>query len=235
MVYNTNQYIPEVYRKERDMQVFTKLLDILLTCCKYDIDSLYKLYDAQLCPENLLPYLADTVNYKYDSSYPIMANREIIKMFMLMLRYKGSEKGIKMATALSLTSLDISVKSLETADVSTDYINALSHLDVHYDYETATIIIDYPNVYTMVRYLIDYVRPVGMFIDLRSVAKSTMASTMAILAQVQTNVQEYLPKQSYVNTAKVNFSYPTDNHFQDMLEALWTESEENFHTIDLNG
>ena len=51
MVFNSNKFIPEVYNRERDMQVFTKLIDILLTSCKYDIDSLYRLYDSLLCPE----------------------------------------------------------------------------------------------------------------------------------------------------------------------------------------
>ena len=216
------------------MQVFTKLIDILLTSCKYDIDGLYRLYDSLLCPEQFLPYLAGTINYKYDNANTVSSNRQIIGIFMLMMKYKGSEKGIKMATALSLTTLDTAIKNLETADVSTDYIMALQNLDIHYNYETATIIIDYPNIYTQVRYLIDYVRPVGMYIKLRSVIKSPISSVMAILAQVQTAVHEYTEQQSYVNKAKVNSSYPTDGNFNDMLEFLWEQTEENFHVLNLN-
>ena len=234
MVFNSNKFIPEVYNRERDMQVFTKLIDILLTSCKYDIDSLYRLYDSLLCPEQFLPYLASTINYKYDNANTVSSNRQIIGIFMLMMKYKGSEKGIKMATALSLTTLDTAIKNLETADVSTDYITALQNLDIHYNYETATIIIDYPNIYTQVRYLIDYVRPVGMYIKLRSVVKSPISSVMAILAQVQTAVHEYTEQQSYVNKAKVNSSYPTDSNFSDMLEFLWEQTEENFHVLNLN-
>lgn len=234
MVFNSNKFIPEVYNRERDMQVFTKLIDILLTSCKYDIDSLYRLYDSLLCPEQFLPYLASTINYKYDNANTVSSNRQIIGIFMLMMKYKGSEKGIKMATALSLTTLDTAIKNLETADVSTDYITALQNLDIHYNYETATIIIDYPNIYTQVRYLIDYVRPVGMYIKLRSVVKSPISSVMAILAQVQTAVHEYTEQQSYVNKAKVNSSYPTDSNFNDMLEFLWEQTEENFHILNLN-
>ena len=234
MVFNSNKFIPEVYNRERDMQVFTKLIDILLTSCKYDIDGLYRLYDSLLCPEQFLPYLAGTINYKYDNANTVSSNRQIIGIFMLMMKYKGSEKGIKMATALSLTTLDTAIKNLETADVSTDYITALQNLDIHYNYETATIIIDYPNIYTQVRYLIDYVRPVGMYIKLRSVVKSPISSVMAILAQVQTAVHEYTEQQSYVNKAKVNSSYPTDGNFNDMLEFLWEQTEENFHVLNLN-
>lgn len=234
MVFNTNQYIPEVYRRERDMQVFTKLLDILMTCCKYDIDSLYKLYDAELCPEQFLPYLANTINYKYDFANTVTSNRQIIKIFMLMMKYKGSEKGIKMATALSLTSLDLSIKNLEAADVGMDYITALANLEIRYDYENARVIIDYPNIYTQVRYLLDYVRPVGMYIELRSVVKLPTTSTMAILAQVQTNVHEYLISQSFVSKAQVNFSYPIGEEFPDAFQELHEQTEENSHVIDLN-
>jgi phage tail-like protein len=234
MLMQSNKYIPEVYRRERDMQVFTSLIDILLTCCKYDIDSLYKIYDAELCPEQFLPYLADTINYKYDNSDSVTANRQVINVFMTMMRYKGCEIGIKMATALSLTSYDLAQQNSELNVTYNDYIAALGDLEIHYDYEKALIVIDYPNVYTQVRYLLDYVRPVGMYINLRSVVKAPLTSTMAILAQVQTNVQEYIAKSNYVNKAKVNMSFPTDEHFDDMLQKLYEETEENFNVIDLN-
>lgn len=234
MLMQSNKYIPEVYRRERDMQVFTSLIDIILTCCKYDIDSLYKIYDAKLCPEQLLPYLADTINYKYDNSDSVTANRQVIDIFMTMMRHKGSEIGIKMATALSLTSYNLAQQDSELDPTDTNYLNALNDLTIHYNYEQAMIIIDYPNIYTQVRYLLDYVRPVGMYINLRSVVKAPLTSTMAILAQVQTNVQEYVAKSNYVNKAKVNMSSPTDEHFDDMIQKLHEETEENFNVIDLN-
>ena len=191
MVLNSKQYIPEVYARERDMQVFTTLIDILLTTSKYDIDTLYQLYDASICPEQFLPEFANTLNYVYDKANTVTSNRKILDIFMTMMKYKGSEIGLLMATALCLTSLDLSVKKLEAADVNMDYITALSSLDIKYDYENATIIIDYPNVYTQVRYLLDYVRPVGMWLQLRSVVKNRHHIPMAVLAQVQTEVQKY--------------------------------------------
>lgn len=239
MLMQSNRYIPEVYRRERDMQVFTSLIDIILTCCKYDIESLYKLYDAKLCPEQFLPYLADTINYKYNNSATVTTNRQVINVFMTMLRRKGSEIGIKMATALSLTSYDIAQQDSEIDSVDDDYLRALADLEVHYNYEEALIIIDYPNVYTrntQVKYVIDYVRPVGMYINIRSIVKAPLTSTMAILAQVQTNVQEYIAKSNYVNKAKVNMSFPTDEHFDDMWQELVRQTKENFdgNVIDLN-
>lgn len=238
MVLNSKKYIPEVYSRERDMQVFTTLIDMLLTTSKYDIDSLYKLYDASICPQQFLPELANTLNYKYDFANTVTSNRKILDIFMTMMKYKGSETGLLMATALCLTSLDLSTKKLETANVDVDYITALSSLDIKYDYEKAEIQIDYPNVYTQVRYLLDYVRPVGMTVNLRSVIKNRSAIPMAILAQVSAKVREYNVAKSYVNKAKVNFSYPVErnqlNNWEQIIQDLEQYTDDN-NTINLNG
>ena len=230
MVMNSKQYIPEVYSKERDMQVFTTLIDLILTATKYDIDSLYRVYDASQCPEQLLPELAKTVNYIYDNANTLTSNRKIIQLFMLMLRYKGSKKGLRMATALCLTTLDLAIRSLETANVDIDYISALNNLDVKINYETATIQIDYPNIYTQVRYLLDYVRPVGMIINLRSVIHSDSTSLAGVLAQVVRDVTPYSIRQSSVNTSVVNFSSPIT---QEQLDEWERDFPNNY--INLNG
>lgn len=255
MLIQSNNFIPQVYSKERDMQVFTTLIDVILSCCKYDIDNLYRLYSAMECPQQFLPYFGDTINYKYDKTNTVTSNRKILDTFMVMMRYKGSEKGIKMAAALGLTSLDLAKDRLETADVEADYISALSNLNVRVDYENARIIIDYPNVYTQVRYLIDYVRPVGMWIDLRSVTGGKVHIPMAILAQATAKVFEYTSKKSEVDIAEVNFSepYPTPKNASEPIDnSRWVEmiasdselddyeawlSQMNVEddTIDLNG
>ena len=238
MVLNSKKYIPEVYSRERDMQVFTTLIDMLLTTSKYDIDSLYKLYDASICPQQFLPELANTLNYKYDFANTVTSNRKILDIFMTMMKYKGSETGLLMATALCLTSLDLSTKKLETANVDVDYITALSSLDIKYDYEKAEIQIDYPNVYTQVRYLLDYVRPVGMTVNLRAVIKNRRAIPIAILAQVSAKVREYNVAKSYVNKAKVNFSYPVEQNQLDNWKQVIQDLEQytdNNNTINLNG
>lgn len=228
MIMNSKQFIPEVYSRERDMQVFTTLIDLIMTASKYDIDTLYRIYDASQCPSQLLPELANTVNYIYDNANTEISNRKIIQLFMLMLRNKGSITGLKMATALCLTTLDLSIKSLETEDVNVDYISALSDLEVKIDYENATITIDYPNIYTQVRYLLDYVRPVGMVIILRSIIKSNSTVAGGVLAQVVSDVIPYTIKKSTINTSVVNFSSPITQEFLDEWEQQFP------NTINLN-
>lgn len=237
MVLNSKQHIPEVYSRERDMQVFTTLIDMILTSCKYDVDNLYRVYDAMVCPEEFLPKLGDTLNYKYDDANTVTSNRKILDVFMTMMKHKGSEIGLLMAAALCLTSLDISVRNLETADVNTDYINALKDLEIKYDYENAIIKIDYPNIYTQVRYLLDYVRPVGMMLELRSVSRTYNHIPLAILAQISADIGKYSMKKSEVKSAKVNFSFPVTQEKLDEWEDIYNQlvglSDDN-DTIDLN-
>lgn len=217
----TNQYIPQVYGKERTIQVFTKLLDIILACCKYDIDNLGNIYNAKVCPESFLPLLAYTLNYDYNFADTVSSNRSIIECFAIMERWKGSIKGMKMATALGLTSLDISKNNNELTPTSQDYISALQHINIIVDYETGVITIDYPNTYKFVRYILDYVRPVGMTINLRSVVmKDINADVMVISANVMTDVHKYETNvKSKVSRSFVNFSAAVDDTWLDNLDS----------------
>ena len=235
MVMNSKQYIPEVYSREREMQVFTTLLDLILTSLKYDIDTLYRIYDASQCPKQLLTELAKTVNYTYDNANTEISNRKIIQLFMYMLRNKGSKIGLKMATALCLTTLDLSIRSLETENVDVDYITALNDLKIKIDYDKATITIDYPNIYTQVRYLLDYVRPVGMIINLRSVIHSNSVANSGVLAQAVAKATPYKMKRSMVNSAIVNFSSPVDEHLLEVLSSIAPNDTINMNGSDNNG
>ena len=220
--------IPQVYSKERDIQVFNKLIDIISTCCKYDIDQLGRVYDAMTCPKQLLPLLAYTLNYQYNFEDTVTANRRIIDAFAIMERNKGREIGLKMATALSLTSLDAARNNAEV-EGNAEYVITLRDLTIHYDYEEATIYIDYPNVYTLVRYLLDYVRPVGMYLVLRAISDINIdADTMLLYADISSNVRPFDPEiDSGVSKSFVNFSTPVDEN--------WASQFSDDELIDMNG
>jgi phage tail-like protein len=228
----SENYIPQVYRKERTIQVFTKLIDIILSVCKYDIDNIGNVYDANKCPEQLLPLLASTLNYKYNFSDTVTANRKIIDVFTIMEKNRGSKVGLLMATALSLTSLAISKDNAEIISNS-DYIDALMNLKIYYDYDEALITIDYPNVYTLVRYLLDYARPVGMRLKLRGVAdKNINTDVMLLYADIEDLTRKYEASvDSGVSKNFVNFSKVGDPGWQDWLETI--SNPENI--IDMNG
>ena len=221
MTVNSNQYIPQVYGKERTIQVFTKLLDIILSVCKYNIDNLGDVYDAFRCPEQFLPVLADTLNYKYNFNDTVTSNRRIIDAFTLMEKYRGSRKGILMSMALSLTSSIASQDNAQLFD-DEDYMNALKALNIEIDYENAEITIEYPNIYTVVRYLLDYVRPVGMTVNLLSVAGQTFnTDEMLVYADMENLTKEYDPDfDSFVNSSAVNLSSIGDDTWKKILQQL---------------
>ena len=251
MLMDTKTMIPQVYGRERDIQVINKLLDIILTSCKYDIDHLGDVYDAMKCPESLLPLLGKTLNYDYNFEDTVTANRRTIDIFTLMEKQRGSEKGLLMATALSLTSLGQSQDNAELSPeeveddfvLSTmeDYAKILKDIQITYDHENAVITINYPNLYSLVRYLLDYVRPVGMYLILESVQyKNINADAMLLYANIESVVKEYTPEiDTRLDKSFVNFSGVVDKEWIDNegwtyfneLSALVNEDDD---TIDFN-
>ena len=221
MIFETKNYIPEVYGKERDMNVFTKLIDMVVTNSKYTIDNMRNLYDANKCKDAFLPLLGDTLNYKYNYQDTVSANRKILDYFTIMEKNRGSVIGLKMATALSLTSLNIAADNNEIITTNSDYLMILNDLEITFDYEEATITIKYPNVYTLVRYLMDYVRPVGMYLNIESISDGAIDDeAMFIYAATENVVREYNPKvDSGVNTSKVNFALTDEPTWIDLLEG----------------
>lgn len=229
MMMQSERYIPEVYRKERDIKVLTRLFDIIFTFCKYQVDNLGSVYDAYKCPEQFLPFFAKTLNFDYNYADTVTANRRIIDAFAIMERNKGSEIGLKMATALSLTSMSIAQDNDELIDIASDYIEILNNIRIAISYEDGVIQIDYPNIYSLVRYLLDYVRPVGMIIDLRAVVGTDIRrEAMLIYATLLNDTHAYIPEiESGVSKSFINFSgYAMDN---------WLEANNNDFDIELNG
>lgn len=240
MILKTERSIPQVYGKERTIQVFTNLLDTILNCCKFDIDNLGSIYDANTCPEMFLPYLAKTLNYSYNFGDTVSANRRIIKVFVDLEKKRGSQDGLKIATALCLSSEVISAESYELSDdiyAQTAYMQALKDIDIVYDYEQALIKIKYKNVYNVVRNLLDYVRPVGMWLELVSETGMTINSdALLIYADTESKVVEYIPEiDSFVSKSKVNFSTTGDPTFKEQLINFMDSINLNDNTLDMNG
>jgi hypothetical protein len=229
---DTKTMIPEVYSRQRDIQSLNKLLDIVFTYCKYNIDNLGNIYDAYKCPENLLPFFARTLNYNYNHNDTVMSNRRTIDCFTIMEQHRGSEVGLKMATALSLTSMSVSQDNNELLDVISDYISILNSIRIVINYEEGVIQIDYPNVYTLVRYLLDYVRPVGMAIDLRAVVSTDIRrEALLVYATLLNATTPYDPNiKTKYSKSYINFSaFADDNWLQQ-----FTDSDSDEVNVDFN-
>jgi hypothetical protein len=145
-----------------------------------------------------------------------------------------------MATALSLTSLDISKNNAEIQEpleFSDSIIEILSEISIRYDYNEARIEIDYPNTYQFVRYILDYVRPVGMTVQLRAVnGHDINADVMLLYADVEAQSRKYIPEiDSYVSRSFVNLSGIADNRWIEGIENLFDQTSENEYTMNLGG
>lgn len=187
-------YVPESYYESRDYRVFLKLLGALLSVFKSNIDSFPALYSADDCPDNLLPLLADLVGYNYNDGVTIDDNRIIIKYFPYLIRYRGSEEGIKLATALSLNT------SENAEDAFT-----LDSIIVEFDFDAGLIKIYYPWTELIRKDLIEVVRPVGTFIQMIPSFISKNTDELDVKATIKSYVEEYDDDRSKVDKSKVGF------------------------------
>ena len=176
---NCQDYSPAVYKDSRDYKAFLTLLDSVINISKYEIDNMTDLYDPLKCKYEVLPFLAEMMGYEYNVKDSIDENRVIIDNFSKLLHYRGSETGIKLAASLSLNSVG---NRAEIAD--------LRFLEVLYDRENGIIYVVYPRENTKVRNLIDWVRPVGMAVELLAADQLTNLDKV----QIGTNV-EYIVRK----------------------------------------
>jgi len=145
-IIESKKYIPWVLRQSRDVQAVCKVLDLLINDYKLNVDYWSSLVDTDTCPDNLLPLLA---------SYS--TNRLIMKHYPQMIRHRGSEVGMSLATALSVNALG-----------EVDRIEALAMFRFRYVKleHKIYIYIYFPSNLSKIRDLIEVVRPAGCGIQL---------------------------------------------------------------------
>lgn len=153
----SKKYIPWVLKQSRDIQAFCKLIDLLINDFKTNADYWIDLIDFDKCPDHLLPLLASYVGYKYDYSQSYDANRLIIKHYPEMIRNRGSEVGIKLATALSVNAMG-EIDMVEALNMfHVDYVKTEYRIDIY---------IYFPADFKKIRELIEVVRPAGCGLQL---------------------------------------------------------------------
>lgn len=153
----SKKLVPHAYARSRDYQVILKILDLLICACKSDIDNFVNILNPMKCKSNILPLLASYVGYKYDNKESVNTNRLIIKYYPSLIRNRGSETGIKLATALSVNAVgdkdDIEMLSM----FHIDYVEKEGKINIY---------IYYPNYLSKIRDLIEVVRPAGVRCEL---------------------------------------------------------------------
>lgn len=190
----TKDYVPQSYVESRDYRVFLRLLGILTTVMKYNIDHFPDLYDADNCPDHLLPLLASMVGYKYKEEKSITSNRKIIKYFPYLIRNRGSEIGMKLAVALSINT-----------DPKADRSYSIDNIIIEPDPATGLITIYYPRVDVIDWDLIEVVRPVGTRIKLikADIGRSTEELDLKVTASY-TRRSDYFD-ESVVDRSQVGY------------------------------
>lgn len=156
-ILESKNFVPWVVRQSRDMQAVCKVLDLLINSFKTNADYWINLIDFDECPDHLLPLLATYVGYKYDYTESYDTNRLIIKHYPEMIRNRGSEIGMSLATALSVNALG-----------SVDKVEALSMFKFDYqsDGNKLKIYIFFPSNLSKIRDLLEIVRPAGCGLEL---------------------------------------------------------------------
>ena len=151
-IIESKKYIPWVLRQSRDIQVYCKLIDLLINDFKTRADNWISLIDFETCPDNLLPLLASYVGWKYDYEESYDANRLIIKNYPNMMRNRGNEIGISLATALSVNTLG-----------NIDKVETLSMFRISYNKtdKRIDIYVFFPANLSKMRDMIELVRPAG--------------------------------------------------------------------------
>lgn len=172
--------LPWVLRQSRDIQALCKLFDLLLNNFKTNSDYWVSLIDYDQAPDHLLPLLASYVGYRYDYGESYDTNRLIIKNYMNMIRNRGSEIGMSLATALSVNALG-----------EIDKVESLSmfHIDYRVSEGKIKIYIYFPSNMSKVRDLIEVVRPAGVGLEL--IPADIIATTDAIEIWTYVDPQKY--------------------------------------------
>lgn len=193
MMIECRNLVPEAYQESRDYQVLLKLLDLVIVAAKSDSDNFINLINPDKCPDNMLPYLASYVGYKYDYNESYSANRIIIKYYNQLIRNRGNKVGILLACTLAINAIG-----------EKDDIELLSSFRVEYEKETNTvnIFVYYKNYLRKMRELLEIVRPIG--------TKIRLIPADAISTVDKINIHDYatITKSSYINE---RFSIDTNN------------------------
>lgn len=100
---------PPVYTEEsRDFQLFLRVYNSVFNSMITDANSILYLTDSKLCKDDMLALVKSRVGFLTNKEISDSALRIILKGFSDVIKYKGTLKGVTLATNLFLNSLNIS-------------------------------------------------------------------------------------------------------------------------------
>lgn len=100
-MFRVENNVPEVYvHKSRDFQLLSRLYDLAFQDVKKSILSLERLTDTNSCNTLVLPLLGTKVGFFTNSTTPDEMYRKVLSAFPLIIRHKGSAKGLQLVVNL---------------------------------------------------------------------------------------------------------------------------------------
>ncbi len=193
---------PEIYRTSPDFIALAKLADRELEPAEFYAERFTDLLSAEHCPKNLLPQLASQRGYGYHHGNPPYFNRIVLRYFNKdMINNRGSRTGIKYAAAVELAALDHPSKGGDALYYAS-LINVLSNVKegiITILYFTGIEESEYEG-YPLHRNaeglpedqgLIEYVRPVGMYIDRIPAQLIDSNSYVGVISRVEFRQEDF--------------------------------------------
>lgn len=208
----TRDLVPKVYSDSRDYQVFLKLLDLVVCSIKSDNDHMVSYINPDKCKSRTLPYLASYVGYEYDYNLSYEVNRLITRYFKTMINSRGSQTGVKLATAIAITANDVNMINQNTVEL------IASTLNIGYEDGTISVYIPSSSYIFKIFDLLEKVRPAGVKLKLMQSERINYADKVEIsLTSSHTKSAYSEDERSYLHTGdsasqtSVGFSEIIDN------------------------
>lgn len=90
--------VPEVYvEQSRDFQLLCRMFDVIFNGTLVNADKIRLQLDPRTCDDRLLPLLASYLGFFPQIDIPADVVRNILSVFPTLIKYKGTEKAIRLA------------------------------------------------------------------------------------------------------------------------------------------
>lgn len=213
--------VPDIYVTEsRDFQLFCKLVDFIVNSTKYNIDSIVDLLDTTKINDNMLSLLATKLGFFPKYEYDSRRLRYMLAAFPYMMKYKGTKKGIEIATTAILKS------ESNTESPIINIVNKDDSGNLVYKIEIYTIIKKIENKLAL-RELLSYVVPTGYTLDVIDGYKKELEQpTVIYRSDIHYTLSDRVKNISTVYNSELKYTDP-DEEINDMKERYISSY---FHT-----
>ena len=151
MMFRVENNVPEVYVQEsRDFQLLARLYDLVFQSSRFSIDSMQRTADTMHCNASLLPLLGTKVGLFEDLKLSDATYRKVLAAFPYIIKYKGSQKAIKLIINLFEQLINTKIELLQ---------------DPEDHYKITLRFVEFPPNIELLYALLDYIRPTGLIID----------------------------------------------------------------------